>query len=172
MGLYAMAQAAALNRRSTGVGAMEKERSVTPQTAIAAIAAYIPAEVIGTYLAVLSIFAPSGKSTILLWLIPNTVILEVVFLGLTAFAIWGAARLKDNQEQQKARRENRTLDALRFPSWPIGLGVVSFLVWSFAVPSSGLAAVLGWPQALAGGAILIWALIAGILGPLKAPLPD
>jgi hypothetical protein len=159
-----MARAASLNR--VGVPMHPAVNDPKPTPAIAAIATYIPTEVVGTYLACLSactLFGDQSTVASAQWL------LFIGFVPLTAIILLAAAKLKDRRDRAAAAKRGVDLAAMRFPKWPLSLGVVSFIVWAAGVPTASPLTHFGWSPVLGTLAIFIWALLLGGLAPLVTP---
>jgi hypothetical protein len=159
-----MARAASLNR----VGVQMHPAIDDPKrtSAIAAIATYIPTEVVGTYLACLSactLFTDKSTVANAQWLI------FLGFVPVTGIVLYAGAKLKDRRDRAEATKRSVTLAAMRFPKWPLMLGLVSFVVWAAGVPTASPLTHFGWSQVLGTLAILIWALVLGSLAPLVTP---
>jgi hypothetical protein len=137
------------------------ETATTVSSAVSAIAAYIPTEVLTVYIAILATFGVSIKSGGGATTTPLA--LYVIFLVLAPLVVWGlyAAR---------ARQAGRPLPAslAAWPKWEMLAATVAYAVWAAAMPASPLG-VFGWfNQAAAGVVALIVSMLLGVFAPVFA----
>jgi hypothetical protein len=142
----------------------------TPATsALSAIAAYIPTEIVTVYVAVLTTLgvtevtgAAAANGTLTATPLP----VYVVFILLTPLVVWG---LYASRVVAAGKRLPRRIRA--WPKWEMAAATVAFAAWGAAMPSSPFGIVEGFTPALAGVVALILSLLIGVFSPLFSTKP-
>lgn len=146
------------------------ETATTASSALAAIAAYIPTEVLTVYVAILATFGvavptaetASGTGT-LAATAPTPVVLYLVFLVLAPVVVWGLYAAKARQAGRKL-----PISIGSWPKWEMFAGAVAYAIWAAALPASPLGAFEWFNQAAAGVVALIVSMLLGVFAPVFA----
>ncbi len=139
--------------------------STTPQgTALDAVVAYIPTEIVATYVAILATFSlstPSGSLSrwVVFW----------VFLALTPLTTW--VMFATNYKAQFYATYQKNPSRLpwkprEWPWWEFFSATLAFAVWSYALPKSPFARFSWYQPAVGTAGILFVSFILGLLAPL------
>lgn len=113
-----------LDQDQTDTGAAQTSRDDAPsrvKTAIEALAAYIPTEVVGIYMVGLATIAALAQVDTWWWALFIGCILSCWFF---TWAGW------------KARRREDKFEDLPFPKWALFAAMVAFVAWALAIPDS------------------------------------
>jgi hypothetical protein len=183
MSVSSMADMAFARRKDVGnpdeglrdLGRVAEERGQKPETAttassaIAAIAAYIPTEVLTVYVAILATFGVtvpvegSAGTETLAATAPTPVMLYVIFLVLAPLVVWGLYAAKARQAGRKL-----PVSIGAWPKWEMFAGAVAYAIWAAALPASPLGAFDWFNQAAAGVVALIVSMLLGVFAPVFA----
>jgi hypothetical protein len=134
------------------------------ETALEKITQWIPSEVVAAYVALLGIFAPDD-STLRWVLFAVGVVLVIVFVGLNAALV--NKRGREKWESEKRPGPAPKLATKRLLTL-MGVGIVAFVVWAFALPDSPFLSVTEQATRI-GGALVV---IVSLVMPLVAELLD
>ena len=130
-------------------------------TALSAIVAYIPTEVVTTYVAILaSLGAVASQSSLEKWAT------FWVFLGLTPVATWILYAVK-----LKSRNALKGLKFKQWPWWEIIAATIAFTVWAYALPGSAFSSLSWYKPGLGTAGLLFVSFLLGMLAPLFQPAP-
>ena len=132
-------------------------------SALSAIAAYIPTEVVTVYVAVL---ATLGITTGAGGLTYTPIPVYVVFIILTPIVVWG---LYASRAVTAGRRLPRSLRS--WPKWEMVAATLAFAAWGAAMPSSPLGVFEWFMPSLAGVVALVLSLLIGVFSPLFSTRP-
>ncbi len=136
----------------------------TGTTALAAIAAYIPTEIVTVYVAVLAavgITVSDASSTVSGAVAIAPVAPYVGFIVLTPIVVWGLYAVK---VVTAGKRLPRSFKA--WPKWEMIAATISFAVWGAALPASPLLTFSWFNVAVGGVAVLIVSMLLGVFSPL------
>ena len=131
----------------------------TGGAALSAIVAYIPTEIVTTYVAVLAALAGStSQSRTGQWAT------LFVFLALTPITTWVVYAVK-----YKAKNKALPTHLNLWPWWEMVAASLAFIVWSYALPGTPFAR-LSWYQAgLGSAALLLVSFLLGLVAPIFQP---
>ena len=148
--------------RSAGeVAAATGDASATQSTftsALTALMAYIPTEILTAYVAVLAGLQVADQQT---QAPPGAWASFWVFLVLTPTMVWAIYA-------GKCRVAGKVLPTSpgKWPMWEMSAATVAFVVWAFALPNTGFAD-LGWYKpGLATAAVLLVTLVLAAVAPI------
>lgn len=133
-------------------------------SALSAIAAYIPTEVVTVYIAVLAtvgVIQPSDGGAAF-----TPFAVYGAFLVLTPIVVWG---LYASRAVSAGKRLPRSLRS--WPKWEMVAATMAFAAWGAAMPSSPLGVFPWFMPALAGVVALVLSLLIGVFSPLFSTRP-
>lgn len=149
------------------VAASKNEKPNTQSAAsdaLSALAAFIPTEVIGTYIAAIAVTAPAVAGSarqvdgaFLFWgfLIAVPIIVWLVFAG-----------------RVKTAGKEIPMDIRKWPKWEMVAATAAFAVWALAIPENPFTTQTWYSAGLVGLAVIVVSTALGLLatvvrGPLK-----
>jgi hypothetical protein len=121
--------------------------------ALKQVVTYIPSEIVGAYLVVVGLLASSASGV--LWGI------YFVFLVLTPVAVWAAVAAKSRAKGLTPANQSR-----KWPTWSMVAASLTFAVWAAALPGSIFNNLSWYSPAVGSVAVVIAALLVGILSPV------
>lgn len=141
------------------------ETQSTATTALKNIMAYIPAEILTTYVAVIAVIHPTtggvtAESALADW------IAFVVFLVLTPIVSWLIYAAK-------CLNASKSLPAAvaQWPIWEMSAATIAYLIWAITLPETPFGTFSWYSSGLAAILLLIVSLILGLLAPLFTRRP-
>lgn len=170
MSIHAMTTAAVGFRKAPrttggilrGVSDAEKTGANQPQTPLAtaleAIVAYIPTEIVTTYVAVLAAINDGGRSQSGQW------VAFWAFAVVTPVTVWIVFATKI-----RAAGEPLPLTPTAWPMWELAAASIAFVAWAYALPESPFSSFTWYRPALATVVILVVTFALGLVAPLFQP---
>jgi len=122
--------------------------------ALAAVVAYIPTEIVGTYVAILDLLGDAGRSW--LWGVFLFFVVSTPIIVLVTFLV-------------KHARRARAARTASWPWWAMGAATIAFAAWAAALPDSVVKSAASLPRGFGAAAVVVTALILGTLSPLFEP---
>lgn len=140
-------------------GTVTSPNTSSSGSALSAITAYIPTEIVTTYVAVLAALGvAASQSSLERW------VTFWVFLGFTPVATWVVYAVK-----LKGRNKLKGLKLKQWPWWAIFSASLSFAVWAYALPNSAFASFSWYKPGLGTAGLLFVSFLLGMLAPLFQP---
>lgn len=128
-------------------------------TALSTIVAYIPTEVVTTYVAILAALGSiASQSSLEKW------VTFWVFLGFTPVATWVVYAVK-----LKGRNALKGLKFKQWPWWELFSASLAFTVWAYALPGSAFSSLSWYKPGLGTAGLLFISFLLGMLAPLFQP---
>lgn len=125
-------------------------------SALSSIVAYIPTEVVTTYVAVLAALGSvASQSPFEKW------VTFWVFLGFTPMATWVIFAVK-----LKGRNKLKGLKLNQWPWWAIFSASLAFAVWAYALPASPFSTFSWYKPGLGTAGLLFVSFLLGMVAPL------
>lgn len=121
---------------------------------------YIPSEVVGTYIAITTLFNRDGYEG-WLWLT------LAAFLIFTPIAIFAVAYSGDQGGSPLELRTPKT-----WPKWQLFAGTISFAAWALAVPTPALEEWSHYDPLVGGAAVIFIALVLGYMSKFFVASPE
>jgi hypothetical protein len=126
---------------------------------LAAIAAYIPTEVLTVYVAVVAAINPAvtGAGSTPVW------VSFVLFLVLTPVVVWLVYA-------GKVRKAGKRLPVAprRWPRWEMFAATVAYAAWAFALPETPFSTFAWYSTAIAAVVVLVATTALGLVAPVVA----
>lgn len=142
-------------------GQISAASSSSTGSGLSAIVAYIPTEVVTTYVAVLAALGSvTSQSSFEKW------VTFWVFLGFTPVAQWVVFAVK-----LKGRNKLKNLKLKQWPWWAIFSASLAFVVWAYALPASPFSSLSWYKPGLGTAGLLFISFLLGMLAPLFQPSP-
>src|SRR5262249_36436519 len=120
--------------------------------ALRKVATYIPAEVVATYIPLVSLLRELNDH---LWQWAAF----WIFLVATPFTVWVTFAVKVKQRKRRGQLKKEPPQ----PWWPIGAATISFTAWAIALPGSVMNDLAWFRPSMGAVAILIAAFVVGLL---------
>lgn len=131
-------------------------------SAVSAIAAYIPTEIVTVYVAVLATLGVTRDGSAAASGVTTTPILAyAVFVVLTPLVVWG---LYASRAVGLGKPLPRSFAS--WPKWEMVAATLAFASWAAALPSSPLERYDWFTAALAGVVALVLSMLIGLFAPL------
>lgn len=148
------------------IGAIAASKGDPPETqtagssALSAIAAYIPTEVLTVYVAVIAAINPaqasatssgSAAGAFLFFLVATPIVVWLVYAG-------------------KVRKAKKKLPVklAQWPKWEMFAATVAYAAWAFALPETPFASYAWYSAAIAAVAVLLVSMAIGLIAPVVA----
>lgn len=171
MSISSMTNVAYKRREDVGGGAPDTLQEVAqakgeepnPQNAIAsalsAITAYIPTEILALYVAVVAVNQSliDGQRQHFF----SELVLFVIFLILTPIIVWLIYAGK-----VVSANDTAPLRPKRWPKWEMFAATAAYAAWAFAIPANQFDVYSWYSPAIAGVAVLAVSILLGLLAPL------
>jgi len=140
-------------------GQIQSTDASSTGSALSAIVAYIPTEVVTTYVAILAALGTlASQSSFEKW------VTFWVFLGFTPVATWVVFAVK-----LKGRNALRRLKLKHWPWWEFFSATLAFAVWAYALPASPFSSFSWYKPGLGTAGLLFVSFLLGMLAPLFQP---
>ncbi len=131
-------------------------------SAVSAIAAYIPTEIVTVYIAVLATLGVTREGAAASGVVTTTPILAyAVFVVLTPIVVWGLYA-----SRAVAAGKELPLSIAAWPKWEMVAATLAFASWSAALPSSPLERYDWFTAGLAGVVALVLSMLIGLFAPI------
>ena len=127
-------------------------------TALSQIVAYIPTEILTTYVAILAALSTDTQSSLEKW------VTFWIFLGFTPVASWVifAAKVRTHTGTKSERRKAQK----KLPWWEFFSATLAFAVWAYALPASPFSLLSWYKPALGTAGLLFVSFLLGMFAPL------
>ncbi len=131
-------------------------------SAVSAIAAYIPTEIVTVYIAVLATLGVTREGAASSSVVTSTPILAyAVFVLLTPVVVWGLYASRAVAAGKELPRSVRS-----WPKWEMAAATLAFGAWAAALPSSPLERYEWFTASLAGVVALVLSMLVGLFAPI------
>ncbi len=153
-----------VNSMPRSAGAVAEATGDAPDTqstftsALTALMAYIPTEILTAYVAVLAGLQVANQQT---QAPPGAWVWFWISLALTPAMVWAIYA-------GKCRSAGKALPTNpgKWPMWEMFAATVAFLVWAFALPNTGFADLEWYKPGLATAAVLLVTLVLAAIAPI------